>query len=171
VPDATSKDALTATYLELIAIVCVCCGKPELAERIKISWQSRFTARMGDARWDHHARVGWVRLSIPLWDKASPEEQEEKVVHEACHIIADYTMGRRQGHNTTWRIMMFCCGFEGPRRCHTVNHVAIRAQLLESRVEAHCACPTPHKISRILASKLHQGAVAVCKQCCQPVRL
>ena len=64
---------------------CRACGVPELSGRIRVFWNSRFIARMGDACWDQVRGVGLMRLSRPLWPKASDEERRETVIHETCH--------------------------------------------------------------------------------------
>ena len=81
---------------EQIAAACRACGVPELAERIRVVWRC-FTARMGDARWDRLRSVGLIRLSVPLWPRASDEEWCETVIHEACHVIADAASAASRG--------------------------------------------------------------------------
>ena len=34
-----------------------------------------------------------IRLSIPLWPRASDQDRRETVIHEACHLIAFYKHG------------------------------------------------------------------------------
>jgi len=170
-PIGLDHQALLETYAELVAIACECCDVPELAPEITISWNERFTARMGDASWIAKASVGRIRLSLPLWPKASTQEQDETVVHEACHIIADYRTGQRQSHGKVWREMMQRCGYAEPRRCHKVDDEGIQARRRTFRVPVRCGCPTPIYVSRVAASKISQGADAVCKRCRQRVAL
>jgi hypothetical protein len=80
----------TKDVMEHIAIACTLCGAGELIGRIRIAWNRRLIARMGDARWDYREGVGLIRPSSPLWAKASHDEQAETIAHATCHIIADY---------------------------------------------------------------------------------
>ncbi len=163
--------ALTKKYDELVEIAGVCCNVPDLASRITICWNDRFSARMGDARWDVKVGAGRIRLSLHLWPKASSQEQDETVIHEACHIIADFKTGRRQGHSREWREMMRHCGYTQAQRCHTVDCEAIHARRLSMRVEARCGCPSPITVSRVVAARIRGGAKAVCLRCRQHVLL
>ena len=38
-------------FREWVELTCSTCGVPELARKIVLRWNSRFTARMGDAKW------------------------------------------------------------------------------------------------------------------------
>src|SRR5437879_3730633 len=117
---------MTDAIRQLIELACRACGTPELSGRIRVVWSRRFVARMGDARWDRRRGAGIIRLSRPLWPKASDEERRETVIHEACHVIADCRFGGRQGHGPRWRQMMGLCGYHEPTRCHNVDHEAIQ---------------------------------------------
>jgi SprT protein len=158
---------------ELIEGACRACGAPELVGRVRVAWNGRFTARMGDARWDRACGVGIVRLSKPLWPKASDEERRETVIHEACHVIADYRFGGKQGHGPRWRQMMALCGYPRPRRCHVVNYDAIQERRERRRVEvrARCACPGGVMLGPVQARRLKRGAVYHCRCCRQRVAL
>src|SRR5262249_56661547 len=102
---------------EHVERACAACNVPELAKRIELRWNARFTARMGDARWFPRKNQGIIRLSMPLWPKASPEERVETVIHEACHVIAECLFGPRQGHGSKWRNLMKRCGYPNATRC------------------------------------------------------
>jgi predicted SprT family Zn-dependent metalloprotease len=156
---------------EYIAIACMLCGVEELTNRIRVAWSGRFTARMGDARWDHRLSLGFIRLSSRLWPKASHEEQLEVIAHEASHVIADYKFGGRQMHGTRWQQMMRLCGYQKPRRCHNVNFDEIRARRRWRRLVATCGCPNGILISPIIARHLQGGAAYACRTCRQPLAL
>lgn len=162
-------ESLVAEYEALVETACARCDVPELATSIKITWNNRFTARMGDAHWVNKASTGLIRLSRPLWPKATIDEQVETVIHEACHIIADYKVGRRMGHGPVWREMMRRCGITKPRRCHSVNDEAIKARRQGRRVPVRCGCPTPIFLSRKVALKILRGTKVVCTCCRQRV--
>jgi SprT protein len=157
---------------DLIEGACRACGVPELCGRIRVTWSGRFVSRMGDARWDA-VRGGLIRLSRPLWPRASPEERRETVVHEACHVIADYRFGGKQGHGPRWRQMMALCGYAAPQRCHSVNREAIQQRRRRKRVEvrARCGCAEGVILGPVQARRLRGGAVYHCRRCSQRVAL
>jgi SprT protein len=157
---------------ELIDGACRACGVPELLGKIRVVWNGRFISRMGDARWDP-VRGGLIRLSRPLWPKASAEERRETVVHEACHVIADYRYGGKQGHGPRWRKMMARCGYPAAERCHSVDNEAIRRRRERRRVEvlARCGCAEGVILGPVQARRLRGGAVYHCRRCCQRVAL
>lgn len=158
---------------ESIEAACRACGVPELSGRIRVSWSGRFVARMGDARWDTVRGAGLIRLSRPLWPQASPEEQRETVVHEACHVIADYLYRGKQGHGPGWRRMMALCGYPAAQRCHSVNREAIQQRRERRRVEVRvrCGCAEGVALGPVQARRLRTGAVYHCRRCSQRVVL
>jgi predicted SprT family Zn-dependent metalloprotease len=158
---------------EQIEAACLACGAPELVGRIRVVWRARFTARMGDARWDKVRRVGLIRLSLPLWPKASDEERRETVIHEACHVIADYRFGRKQGHGPAWQHMMALCGYRDPQRCHAVDREMIQQRREQRRVEVRgrCGCAEGVMLGPVQARRLRAGAVYRCRRCSQSVAL
>jgi SprT protein len=158
---------------EQIEGACRACGVPELIGRIRVVWSGRFIARMGDARWDKRHGTGIIRLSRPLWPKASDEERRETVVHETCHVIADYRFGGKQGHGSRWRQMMALCSYARPTRCHSVDREAIQARRERKRVEvqARCGCAEGVILGPVQARRVRAGVVYRCRKCCQRVAL
>ncbi|HKI31744.1 MAG TPA: SprT family zinc-dependent metalloprotease [Gemmataceae bacterium] len=158
---------------ELIDAACRTCGVPELSGRIRLTWSGRFTARMGDARWDKVRGAGLIRLSRPLWPKASDEERRETVIHETCHVIADYRFGGKQGHGLAWRQMMALCGYARPKRCHAVDREAILRRRDQRRVEVRgrCGCAEGVILGPMQARRLRAGAEYRCRKCSQRVAL
>lgn len=157
--------------VEVFEIVCAVCDTPELVGKVRIVWNSRFISRMGDARWSLTQGRGLIRLSRPLWPKASEEERMETVIHEACHIIADYKFGSRQIHGPRWQQMMRLCGYENPRRCHRVDLETIRARRQDHRIRAACGCAAGVTVGPVQARKIRTGTVYRCRSCNEPVRL
>ena len=101
----------------------------EIAGRIRLESNSRFSRRMGDARCTSQGQpliVGVIRLSShALWRCATPEKRRNTVVHELAHVIAWHKFGRTEGHGPRWKSIMRKLG-EAPKRCHTVNREGIR---------------------------------------------
>jgi predicted SprT family Zn-dependent metalloprotease len=157
---------------ELVVIACVKCGVPDLAAKIAMRWNRRFIARMGDARWFAGKDRGVIRLSAPLWPKASLEEKVETIIHETCHIIADFRFGPFQGHGPNWRALMRQCGYVNATRCHSVN----REEIVERRqarevYRVACGCADGAMLGRVQFQRLRKGTTYVCRRCRQSVRL
>jgi SprT protein len=158
---------------EQIEAACRACGVPELSGRIRVTWSGRFIARMGDARWDLVRGVGIIRLSRPLWPKASNDDRRETVIHETCHVIADWRFGGKQGHGPGWRRMMALCGYTRPTRCHSVDVEAIRQRREVRRVAvpARCGCAEGVMLGPMQARRVRAGVVYRCRKCSQRVAL
>jgi SprT protein len=133
---------------EYIGICCEVCDTPQLRRKISLEFNNRFSARMGDALWD--GCVGRIRLSAPLFHKASIDERIETVVHETCHVIAYYKFGRCQPHGRHWKEMMERCGYQNPRRCHSVDLIGIVARRTQrsGNVLSFCGCEPGFKLMR-----------------------
>jgi len=69
---------------------------PELAQVVVVEWNPRFTRRLGDAGYSHVTFRATIRLSIPLWPRATDQDRRETVIHEVCHIIVGYKHGAEQ---------------------------------------------------------------------------
>ncbi len=156
---------------DLIAWTCRVCGVVRLTSQIDFTWNARFTARMGDARWDPQTRRGLIRLSSVLWPKADRDEQVETVVHEACHVIAGHLYGPSQGHGPNWRALMRRCGYENAARCHNVDRDGIAARRQQRQVRAVCGCSQGVMIGPIQAARARRGSVYRCRRCDQTIRL
>jgi len=94
---------------------------PELAQVILVEWNRRFTRRLGDAGYSSTTYRAKIRLSLPLWPRASDQDRRETVIHEVCHLVAYYKFGQVAApHGSQWQEAMKNCGVE-PLRLHTVN--------------------------------------------------
>lgn len=110
--------------------VCFACEAnevPELAQVIMVEWNARFTRRMGDALYSPSTFRARIRLSIPLWKRASERDRHETVIHEACHIIVFYKHPNATQHGPEWREAMRNCGVE-PKRTHSVDRSGLARQ-------------------------------------------
>jgi len=107
---------------EEIRFACHANGIPELAKKIRFSFNNRFTRRMGDANYYSNR----IRLSKPLWKRATPEQRRETIIHEACHLIARHKHGPQiKAHGREWKAAMRRAGFK-PIRCHSVDTSGLR---------------------------------------------
>ena len=136
---------------------------PELAQMIVVEFNRRFTRRMGDGLYSPARMVGRIRLSIPLWERASEQDRKETVIHEACHIIAFYKDGNSAPHGSLWQQAMLNCGVE-PLRTHAVDRTGL---VRRQRLFVLCDCPKEEKcrIGVRHFNLLRRGAVLSCKIC------
>jgi SprT protein len=139
----------------------------ELAQAIVIEWNRRFTRRLGDAVFNPITFQSKIRLSIPLWPRASFQDRYDTVIHEACHVIVWQKFSQLVApHGPEWRQAMMNCGVE-PLRTHDVDRTGLarrqrRFILLDCPHQGH-----DHKC-RMTAKEFNQiqrGAVMKCKKC------
>ncbi len=138
-------------------------GYPNLS--VRIEWNERFTARMGDASY-RIAAGPRIRLSSPLWPLAGEAERRETVIHEICHIVAfheSFLSGKRiKAHGSEWKSKMRACGLE-PLRCHKID--VSKAPGSRRKMKIYCACDSPHMVSAKKYNKVLCGINYKCKQC------
>ena len=137
---------------------------PELAQSIIVEWSRRFTRRLGDASYDPISYRARVRLSLPLWPRASEKDRRETVIHETCHCIVKYKHGPFvPDHGPEWKQAMRNCGIE-PLRTHSVDRTGL---VRRQRRFVLCGCPNEGKC-RINAREftlLRRGTKLWCKTC------
>jgi predicted SprT family Zn-dependent metalloprotease len=144
-----------------------------------VEFNGRFTARMGDARvrdTGHQAGchfTGRIRLSKPLWPRATPEERRSTTIHETCHIVQRYRelkagRPRSDAHGFVWKALMIECGLT-PKRCHKVNRDGLKRTV--ARVQAYCGCDEGHQITKTRRTKMRRGKLYTCKRCRHSLRL
>ncbi len=149
-----------------IRFACECNNVDELAQVIVVEWNPRFTRRLGDASYSHVTFRARIRLSIPLWPRASERDRRETVIHEACHIIVGYRHGFVVPHGSEWKQAMKNCGVE-PLRTHEVDRTGLarrqkRFVLLDcphEGVERKCRCSARE------LNRLRRGVEMWCRNC------
>jgi predicted SprT family Zn-dependent metalloprotease len=158
---------IRARVRQVIGETCDTCGCPEMKEKISFSFNGRFTSKMGDAifyRSGPNAGWGRVRFSTPLWPRATEEKRDNTVIHEVCHVLADYIHGKRCKHGWQWKALMMKCG-QKPERCHRVDTSGLR----KSNKKVSCGC-REFEFGPIRYKKVLNGHRYVCNHCKQPVR-
>lgn len=148
---------------ELHEILDFCLAKADITyvPDVSFEWSNRMTRAAGYAQWDKYIRRGLIKLSLPLFERATPEKCRNTVIHEICHIIEGLN-GRKLSHDWYWRNMMIKCG-EVPKRCHNINRDGLKRQT--SRYTAYCQCEVPHEITKIRLTKMKSGVKYECLKC------
>ena len=138
----------------------------DLADKVKIVFNDRFTGRAGDANYGKMR----IRLSTPLWPRMTEQDRYTTIVHEACHIVVHH---KRQlkgcspyfgvtAHGIEWKRAMCKCGLN-PTRCHKIDRTGIKRVV--RRIKAYCDCDTTHEITLNLATRIRKGFTYTCKNC------
>ena len=151
-----------------IRFACDCNEVPELAQVVVVEWNPRFTRRLGDAAYSPITYGARIRLSLPLWPRASEEDRRETVIHETCHIIAFYKFGGYVvfPHGPEWKEAMRACGVE-PLRTHNVDRTGLARR---QRLFIILDCPNEgiERKCRMNAKEhnvLRRGGEFWCKRC------
>ena len=148
-----------------IQFACDCNGVPEFGQVIVSEWNPRFTRKMGDATYNSQTYRARIRLSIPLWSRASDTAKRETVIHEACHIIVAYKQGNkvRRPHGPEWKEAMRNCGVQ-PIRTHSVDRTGLARR---QRLFILGDCPNEHKCRMRVQhfNMVQAGYTLECKHC------
>ncbi len=146
-----------------VRFACECNDVPELYLAITIEWNRRFTRRLGDGMYHPRSYQARIRLSIPLWSRASAEERRETVIHEACHVIVGYKCGSVPSHGPEWKDAMRNCGLE-PIPTHSVDRTGLARR---QRRFVLCDCPNGEKcrIGVRVFNAVRRGTEFWCKKC------
>jgi SprT protein len=151
---------------EWIWFACQRNDAEELAQAIIVEWNPRFTRRLGDGIYSPVTFRARIRLSLPLWPRASEKDRRETVIHEACHCIVGYKHGVVAPHGLEWKAAMRNCGVE-PLRHHNVDRTGLARR---QRLFILLDCPNEglERKCRIRSKEfnlLRQGKWFVCKVC------
>jgi predicted SprT family Zn-dependent metalloprotease len=124
----------------LIEYACEKNNVSELYETITFKFNNRFTKKLGDA--NPNTRV--IRLSSPLWERATEDQKKEVIVHEVCHLIAQYKAWMQKTyildlHGAEWRAAMKNVGYNDPSQYHTINREGIARKYASYYVQCSCA--------------------------------
>jgi SprT protein len=149
-----------------IRFACECNEVPELAQVILVGWNARFTRRLGDASYSPRSYRARIRLSVPLWARATEEERRETTIHEVCHVIVGYKFGPVPSHGSQWKQAMRNCGLK-PIPTHNVDRTGLsrrqrRFVLIDcpnSGIEKKC------RIGARVLGRMRRGTEFRCKVC------
>ena len=88
--------------------------------KITFSFDNKLRTTAGMAHTNRDFKGGRIDFSKHYWNKATEEETDNTVVHEAAHIICNCYYKTFNGHNAHWKSLMVFFGKE-PKRCHNVS--------------------------------------------------
>jgi len=143
---------------EIMATVCQRNGVPELASKVRVEWNARFTRRMGDANYNKMR----IRLSIPLFARAGEDEQEDTIAHEMAHLVAQHKYGRDiKAHGGEWQACMLVAGYR-PERCHSVDRTGLART--NKKCKTYCSCGE-HLVTPKVYGRVAKGHKYTCRKC------
>jgi len=92
-------------------------GLPELARKVRVTWNPRMQTTAGRAWWPDRL----IELNPKLRDLA-PDELWRTLKHELAHLVAYERCGRRQisAHGPEWEMACAELGIAGERAFHTL---------------------------------------------------
>lgn len=117
---------------------------------VSIEWAEKFISTGGTGKVTSHPRKeGRIRLSKPLWPKATEADRTETVVHELAHVLDFLARGpetprqvfigdrwrwqRRDIHGPSWKAWMRVLGYPNPSRTHKIASQEIAARRRRKR--------------------------------------
>lgn len=142
---------------------CDCNFVPELKDKIDFEFNSRFTRKLGDACFFYKTGRGRIRLSGPLWERATDTQKYETVIHETCHVVVVYKFKHKtKPHGSEWKTAMRNCSVL-PKRTHNVDRTGLRKNSSKYLISN---CPKQQcTLGPINYKKLVSGTIFACTKC------
>lgn len=141
---------------------------PELSNKIDFEFNSRFTRKLGDACFFRNTGRGRIRLSGPLWERATDTQRYETVIHETCHVIVRYKFKHNiKPHGIEWKTAMMNCNVR-PKRTHNVDRTGLKRKKVKYVISN---CPNDGLVNakcfvgKINYKKLKNGTTFACSKC------
>ena len=131
-----------------------------LASHIRIKFTPRFTRKFAEAGYGIRPLRARIRISPMIWQRATPKERFETIIHEACHIVAFHLYGVDiKPHGVEWRQAMKNCGVE-PMIYHNISLVGINKFYIRD-------CPKEDRcfVNKRNLDKLRKGGLLHCTIC------
>ena len=157
----------TSNINETIEFALLRNGVEYLYPNIEWKFNNRFIRILGQC-----SSNGSIEFSTKLWERATPNERRQVVIHETCHYIARMKYGHIDGwhkaHGAAWQQCMINCGVE-PKRCHSVDNSGLRRKTI--RYLASCSCGLEHLFTAGQVEKIARGSYYTCRQCHDKIKM
>jgi predicted SprT family Zn-dependent metalloprotease len=151
---------------KLVRETCRTLGAPELSRKIKIAMSTRMTKAVGRARsWFREADF-WhaeIQLAAKIWPHLEPDERDDTIRHEVCHVIHDFLYGNvTEHHGPRWKLLATQAGCR-PEAVLKAGDILIMAGINK---RAQCGCRGGCVVSNIQYKKMISGKRAYkCTKC------
>ena len=131
-------------------------GLPELARKVRVTWNPRMQTTAGRAWWPDRA----IELN-PKLRQCEPDEMWRTLKHELAHLVAYERCGRRriEAHGREWQTACADLGIPNEQPYHTLPFKRRRVKRNHAYVCPNC-CATIRRVKPI------QRSVA-CYDCCR----
>lgn len=126
-----------------------------LVGRVSVEFNNGFTSRLGDAT----PSLRRVRLSAPLWARATVAERRETVIHELAHVVTWSLFPRASAHGNEWRWVMALSGGIGAR-----THSVDRSGLKKAGGTFSCGCRV-FTMGSTRSARIRKGRTYTCQKC------
>lgn len=123
-------------------------------------FSNKLTSSMGNV--NHRSKV--VKYSRPIWQRATPDERKNTVIHEVAHAVVAHFHGRQPGvsHGAKWKRQMRAMGVKKPQRCHRVSTKGL-GRTRSDTVAIRC-CGGEHRMTiKRLRRALAAGGHCLCR--------
>ena len=156
---------------DLIRYACDEMRCPEFEKDIRVEWSNRLTRCVGKAIFRPANKTGTIKLSSKLWSSMSNKDQDDTILHECAHLIADYLYGievinteGHAGHGVTWKIIARRIGAKPTRyiESHKADFHLYRRRV--ARYNVLCKCGAKHALSKNMITRMRKTRY-ICKRC------
>ena len=112
-----------------------------------------------------YACSSWVKFNLDIASNHLSVFLVDTVPHELAHYYQRRFHPHSKPHGREWK--KFCQVLTGKElpRCHTFSYTPARKST--KIFEFRCGCEFPHKVSRIIATKISLGKTYRCRRCKQ----
>lgn len=108
------------------------------------------TSAMGKV--NHRRKM--ISFSRPLFDRGTPDQRRQIMIHEVAHAVVAFFHGRQPGvsHGKEWRSQMRKMGIANPSRTHSVSREGLKRKRRDTIAVTCCG-----KEFRITIKRLARG--------------
>jgi len=131
-----------------------------------------YAVKFSDAQTSAMGKVNYrsrtISYSRPLWERATPTQRAEVVIHEVAHAVVEAFQGRTFGvqHGEAWKKQMRAMGIRQPSAYHTVSREGLKRTRADT-IDVLC-CGTAF---RMTVKKATQLSSLRCRGCKEPPRI
>ena len=129
-----------------------------------VKFSNRMTRSLGNCTTNRSRRSAVIKLSAPLWERATEKERVDCIYHEFAHMIANIKYNARCNHDWRWKRVMIELG-QAPELYHTIDRSGLRRR--QARFVNSCpGCKKEISISKAMRTRWIRGQqIRRCRTC------
>lgn len=161
----------TKEMRELIEYACDEMGCPGFSNKIKVKWNKRFTTTLGKAIYHVFTEHGTIELALKLWPTMTKEKQEDLILHECAHLLANHLYPESSGeghggHGPTWKRICRQIGCKPERYACDQDADFVAHKRRRTRYTIKCDCPDGVTVTKHMLTKMKKYPYYYkCKKC------